>query len=94
MSYAYWVVFSFGIQSIIIYVSGFVSVCTANPASLKACLNVGSYMPGYFYDLVEFVRFEPYEREKTYLRSFWHKFLKPIYVYGTAAKTPIGGARP
>ena len=62
--------FSFGIQSIIIYVTGFVTVCTANPASFKACLDVGSYMPGYFNDLVEYVRFEPYEREKTYLRGF------------------------
>ena len=62
--------FSFGIQSIIIYVTGFVSVCTANPASFQACLDVGSYMPGYFNDLVEYVRFEPYEREKTYLRGF------------------------
>ena len=50
--------------------TGFVTVCTANPVSLKACLDVGSYMPGYFNDLVEFVRFEPYEREKTYLRGF------------------------
>ena len=62
--------FSFGIQSFIVYVTGFVTVCTANTASLKACLDVGSYMPGYFYDLVEYVRFEPYEREKTYLRGF------------------------
>ena len=50
--------------------TGFVAVCTANTASLKACLDVGSYMPGYFNDLVEYVRFEPYEREKTYLREF------------------------
>ena len=62
--------FSFGIQSIIIYVTGFLTVCTANPASLMACLDVGSYMPGYFNDLVEYVRFKPYEREKTYLLKF------------------------
>ena len=62
--------FSFGIQSIVIYVTGFVAVCTANEASFRACLDVGSYMPGYINDLVEYVRFEPYEREKTYLREF------------------------
>ena len=62
--------FSFGIQSIIIYVTGFLTVCTANQASLMACLDVGSYMPGYFNDLVEYVRFKPYEREKTYLLKF------------------------
>ena len=50
--------------------TGFVAVCTANTVSFKACLDVGSYMPGYFNDLVEYVRFEPYEREKTYLRGF------------------------
>ena len=50
--------------------TGFVTVCTANPASLAACLDVGSYMPGYFSDLVDFVRFKPYEREKTYLDKF------------------------
>ena len=62
--------FSFGIQSVVIYLTGFVAVCTANTVSLKACLDVGSYMPGYVNDLVEYVRFEPYEREKTYLRGF------------------------
>ena len=62
--------FSFGIQSFIVYVTGFVTVCTANPASLQACLDVRSYMPGYLNDLVEYVRFEPYAREKTYLRGF------------------------
>ena len=50
--------------------TGFVTVCTANPASLQACLDVSSYMPGYLNDLVEYVRFEPYAREKTYLRGF------------------------
>ena len=62
--------FSFGIESFIVYLTGFVAVCTANTASLMACLNVGSYMPGYINDLVEYVRFKPYEREKTYLREF------------------------
>jgi len=62
--------FSFGIQSFIVYLTGFVTVCTANTASFKACLDVGSYMPGYINDLVEYVRVEPYEREKTYLRGF------------------------
>ena len=59
--------FSFGLQSFVIYLTGFFTVCTANHASLMACLDVGSYMPGYFRDLVEFVQFEPYHREKTYL---------------------------
>jgi hypothetical protein len=62
--------FSFGIQSFVVYLTGFVAVCTANTASFKACLDVGSYMPGYFNDLVEYVQFEPYEREKSYLRGF------------------------
>ena len=62
--------FPFGIESFVVYLTGFVAVCTANTASLMACLDVGSYMPGYINDLVEYVRFEPYEREKTYLREF------------------------
>lgn len=62
--------FSFGIKSFVVYLTGFVAVCTANTASLMACLDIGSYMPGYISDLVEYVRFEPYEREKTYLREF------------------------
>ena len=62
--------FSFGIESLVIYVTGFVAVCTANTTSLMACLAVGSYVPGYLNDLVELVRFEPYEREKAYLRGF------------------------
>lgn len=62
--------FSFGIKSIIVYITGFITVCTANTASLTACLDVGSYMPGYFNDLIEYVRFKPYEREQIYLRKF------------------------
>jgi len=59
--------FSFGLQSFVIYLTGFLTVCTANQASLMACLDVGSYMPGYINDLVEYVRFEPYHREQIYL---------------------------
>jgi len=61
--------FSFGIESFIVYLTGFVAVCTANTVSLMACLNVGSYMPGYINDLVEYVRYKPYEKEQIYLNK-------------------------
>ena len=61
--------FSFGIESFIVYLTGFVAVCTANTASLMACLDVGSYMPGYINDLVEYVQYKPYEKEQIYLNK-------------------------
>ena len=61
--------FSFGIESFIVYLTGFVAVCTANTVSLMACLDVGSYMPGYINDLVEYVRYKPYEKEQIYLNK-------------------------
>jgi hypothetical protein len=57
----------FGLESVVIYVTGFVAVCTANAVSLQRCLDVQTYVPGYINDLVEYVRYKPYEKEQIYL---------------------------
>ena len=59
--------FSFGIESLVIYVTGFLAVCTANTVSLQRCLDVQAYVPGYVNDLVRYVRYKPYEQEQLYL---------------------------
>ena len=59
--------FSFGFKSVVIYLTEFIAVCTANTFSLQQCLDVRAYVPGYINDLVEYVRYEPYEKEQIYL---------------------------
>ena len=61
--------FPIGIKSFIVYLEGFVTVCTASLVSFQACLDVRAYVPGYVNDLNEYVRYKPYEKEQIYLNK-------------------------
>ena len=54
----------FGFKSFVVYLTGFLQVCTSSWGNFLECAAVHRYVPGYIHDSIEFVRYEPYERER------------------------------